>query len=104
MPIGHCHLRNHIRLFKVQLAPVGGGDWRVLLPPGRLQGQGLHGGTLRTILGDGDFHVVLRFTQAYAGRIAEKQWHASQVVEPQPDGTLIPAHNINSILPARPQK
>ena len=52
-----------------------------------------------TIRGDGDFHVVLRFTRAYAGRIAEKQWHASQVVEPQPDGTLIPAHNIDSILP-----
>ena len=32
---------------------------------------------------------MLRFTQAYAGLIAEKQWHASQVVEPRPDGTLI---------------
>jgi WYL domain len=48
-----------------------------------------------TIRSDGDFHVVLRFTRAYAGRIAEKQWHASQVVEPQPDGTLILRLNVN---------
>jgi hypothetical protein len=30
-----------------------------------------------TIRGDGDYQVVLRFSQAYAGLIAEKQWHAS---------------------------
>ncbi len=50
-----------------------------------------------TIRGDGDFHVVLRFTPAYAGLIAEKQWHASQVVEPQPDGAVILRLHVNDL-------
>jgi predicted DNA-binding transcriptional regulator YafY len=50
-----------------------------------------------TIRGDGDFHVALRFTQAYAGLIAEKEWHASQVVEPQPDGSLILRLHVNDL-------
>ncbi len=50
-----------------------------------------------TIRGDGDFHVALQFTQAYACLIAKKQWHASQVVEPQPDGSLIFRLNVNDL-------
>ena len=32
-----------------------------------------------------------------AGRIAEKQWHAGQVVEPQPDGSLILRLHVNDL-------
>ncbi len=42
-----------------------------------------------TIRGDGQYQVALRFTPAHAGRIREKQWHSSQVVEPQDDGALV---------------
>ena len=40
---------------------------------------------------------MLRFTRAYAGLIAEKQWHAGQVVKPQPDGTLILRLHVNDL-------
>ncbi len=43
--------------------------------------------TFGTIRGDGDYHVVLRFTHAYAGIIAEKEWHPGQVLEPSPLNT-----------------
>jgi predicted DNA-binding transcriptional regulator YafY len=33
--------------------------------------------------------VVVRFSVAVAKRVAETRWHPSQVLEPQPDGTLI---------------
>jgi len=38
---------------------------------------------------------VLRFTQAYAGIIREKEWHPGQVLEPQPDGALILRLHVN---------
>jgi WYL domain len=53
--------------------------------------------TFGTIRGDGDYWVVLRFTPAYAGRIAEKQWHSSQVAKPQPDGSLILRPHVNDL-------
>jgi len=46
-------------------------------------------GSFRAIRGDGSHHVALRFAPESAGRVAEKQWHASQTLEPQPDGSLI---------------
>lgn len=33
--------------------------------------------------------VVVRFSAAVAGRVAETVWHSSQVLEAEPDGTLI---------------
>ena len=45
--VGHCHLRNAIRLFKVQRVARGGGDGRGLRPPGRLQCRVVHGRELR---------------------------------------------------------
>ena len=50
-----------------------------------------------TIRGDGDHHVALFFTPAYAGIIAEKQWHPGQTVEHQPDGALILRLHVNDL-------
>jgi CRISPR-associated endonuclease/helicase Cas3 len=50
-----------------------------------------------TIRGDGDFRVVLQFSRAYAGIIREKEWHPGQVLEPQPDGTLILRLHVNDL-------
>ena len=94
--IGHCHLRNDIRLFKVQRCA---GRWRrvMLRRPAGFRARDYMAESFGTIRGDGDFHVALGFTQAYAGLIAEKQWHAGQVVEPQPDGTLILRLHVNDL-------
>ncbi len=95
--VGHCHLRNAIRLFKVQRVRSAEETGACFLRPAGFSAEAYMAKSFGTIRGDGDFQVVLRFTPAYAGLIAEKQWHASQVVEPQPDGTLILRLRVNDL-------
>jgi len=95
--IGHCHLRNDIRLFKVQRVRSAVETGECFCRPAGFKARDYMAESFGTIRGEGDFHVVLRFTRAYAGRIAEKQWHAGQVVEPQPDGSLILRLHVNDL-------
>jgi len=95
--IGHCHLRNDIRLFKVQRVRSAVETGKCFCRPAGFRARDYMAESFGTIRGEGDFHVVLRFTRAYAGRIAEKQWHAGQVVEPQPDGSLILRLHVNDL-------
>ncbi len=95
--IGYCHLRNDIRLFKFQRVRSAVETGECFCRPAGFRARDYRAESFGTIRGDGDFHVVLRFTQAYTGRIAEKQWHATQVVEPQPDGTLILRLHVNDL-------
>jgi len=93
--IGHCHLRNAIRLFKVQRVRSVEETGECFRRPADFRAKEFMAESFGTIRGDGDFHVVLRFTQAYAGIIREKEWHPGQVLEPQPDGTLILRLHVN---------
>ena len=95
--IGHCHLRNDIRLFKVQRVRSAVETGECFLRPAGFNAKGYMAESFGTIRGDGDFQVVLRFTPSYAGRIAEKQWHASQTLEAQHDGTLILRLRVNDL-------
>ena len=95
--VGHCHLRNAIRLFKVQRVAARRRRRAGFVRPAGFSAESYMAESFGTIRGDGDFHVVLRFTPAYAGLIAEKQWHASQVVEPQPDGAVILRLHVNDL-------
>src|SRR5262249_35336293 len=54
-------------------------------------------GSFRLIRGDGDHHVVLRFTPAAAGWIGDRSWHSSQVAETEPDGGLIVRFHVNDL-------
>jgi len=95
--IGHCHLRNAIRLFKVQRVRSVEETGECFRRPADFRAKEFMAESFGTIRGDGDFHVVLRFTQAYAGIIREKDWHPGQVLEPQPDGTLILRLHVNDL-------
>ncbi len=95
--IGHCHLRNAIRLFKVQRVRSVEETGECFRRPADFRAKEFMAESFGTIRGDGDHHVVLRFTQAYAGIIHEKDWHPGQVLEPQPDGTLILRLHVNDL-------
>jgi len=95
--IGHCHLRNDIRLFKVQRVRSVEETGEPFSRPPDFRARDYMAESFGTIRGDGDYHVVLRFTQAYAGIIREKQWHPGQIHEPQPDGTLILRLHVNDL-------
>ena len=95
--IGHCHMRNAIRLFKVQRVRAVEETGECFRRPAGFKAKEFMAESFGTIRGDGDFQVVLRFTQAYAGIIREKDWHPGQVLEPQPDGTLILRLHVNDL-------
>ncbi len=99
--IGYCHLRKDIRLFKVQRVRSAEETGACVRRPADFRAKEFMAESFGTIRGDGDFQVVLRFTRAYASRIAEKQWHASQLVETQPDGGSLLRVHLNELRPIK---
>jgi predicted DNA-binding transcriptional regulator YafY len=95
--IGHCHLRNAVRMFKVQRIRSVEETGEVVFRRDDFQVSDYMAGTFGTIRGESDHHVVLRFSRAQADRIAERDWHESQVLEPQPDGRLILRLHLNDL-------
>jgi predicted DNA-binding transcriptional regulator YafY len=95
--IGHCHLRNGIRTFKVKRVKEVVETGESFTRPRDFRASEYMADSFGIIRGDGDYDVVLRFTPAYAGRIAEKEWHPSQVLEPQADGSLILRLHVNDL-------
>jgi predicted DNA-binding transcriptional regulator YafY len=96
--VGYCHLRREVRVFAVQrvrsVRPTGESFDR----PADFRVEDYMQGSFRAVRGDGDYRVVLRFAPAVARRIAEKQWHPSQAIEPQPDGGLILTMRLSSLV------
>jgi predicted DNA-binding transcriptional regulator YafY len=87
--VGRCDQRDEVLVFALQrvrsLRESGGTFER----PPDFRVEDYMGGSFRAVRGDGDHRVVLRFSPGFAGRIAERTWHASQSVEPMEDGGLI---------------
>ena len=66
--------------------------------PADFQVENYMRGSFRSVRGDGDYHVVLHFVPELAPRIAEKQSHPSQILEPQPDDSLIVRFHLSSLV------
>lgn len=88
--IGHCHLRNDVRLFKLdrirQLRPLA-----TRFPPANFDlaeflGRGW--GLMRGVEGPVE-EVVLRFRPPSAAFVSEEQWHPSQQVKREEGGTVL---------------
>jgi predicted DNA-binding transcriptional regulator YafY len=96
--IGHCHLRKAIRMFAIQriqsLRETGASFDR----PEGFRVEDYQKGSFRAYPGDGDYHVVLRFKPGVARRFAEKKWHASQILDPQDDGSLLARMHLSSLV------
>jgi predicted DNA-binding transcriptional regulator YafY len=96
--VGYCHLRDDVRVFALQrVRSVRTTDETFARPPDFRLDDYMKG-SFRAVRGDGDHDVVLRFAPEVAGRIAEKQWHPSQVLEPQTDGSLIVRFRLTSLV------
>jgi predicted DNA-binding transcriptional regulator YafY len=95
--LGYCHERRSVRIFAVQrireLKPI---EETFDRPPAFRIDQFLQG-SFRAIRGDASHDVALRFNPASACRVAEKEWHASQTLEPQPDGSLIVRFHVTDL-------
>ena len=88
--IAHCHDRQEIRMFATPRILAAQGTGERFSRPADFNPSEYLAGNFRAVRGlaDSSYAVLLRFTPEFAGRIAEKHWHHSQRVEPQPDGSL----------------
>ncbi len=96
--IGHCHLRVDIRMFAIQRVESLRDTGETFDRPADFRVEDYLKGSFRAFRGGGDHHVVLRFKPEVARRFAEKKWHASQVLEPQRDGSLIARLQLNNLV------
>jgi predicted DNA-binding transcriptional regulator YafY len=95
--VGYCHVRRSIRIFAVlrvkSVTPTG----ETFDRPSGFDVEHYMSGSFRAVRGDGSYDVALRFTAGSAGRVAEKAWHKSQVLEPQADGSLIVRFSVSDL-------
>jgi predicted DNA-binding transcriptional regulator YafY len=96
--IGHCHLGVDIRMFAIQRVQSLHDTGATFDRPGDFRVEDYLRGSFRAFRGEGDHQVVLRFKPDVARRFAEKKWHASQVLEPQSDGSLIARMRLSSLV------
>jgi predicted DNA-binding transcriptional regulator YafY len=96
--VGYCHLRQAIRMFAVQRVRSVRDTGATFDRPADFRLDDYMQGSFRAVRGDGDHEVALRFSPDAAGRIAEKQWHPSQTIEHQSDGSLIVRFRLTSLV------
>ena len=54
------------------------------------------------IIGDDELvHIIIRFGPEVAARVSETRWHPGQVLEPQPDGSLVWGAQVSGMLEIR---
>lgn len=94
--IGHCHLKNETRFFKVDrilAIEMTDGHYRT---PAEFDADRLLASSWGIIAEGHPGTVKLRFDRAVARIIEEVVWHPSQVVERQGDGSAVMTLNVRS--------
>ncbi|MFO7246881.1 MAG: YafY family protein, partial [Bacillota bacterium] len=87
--IGHCHERQGIRMFALQrVRDVTVLDEPFVIPP-TYSAEEFMRSAWQVFRGDEAVAVRLRFLPPVSRQVAERRWHPTQRVEPQPDGTLL---------------
>jgi predicted DNA-binding transcriptional regulator YafY len=87
--LGHCHLRNDIRMFAIQRVLSSRETGETFDRPADFRVEEYLKGGFRAVRGDGAYHVVLRFRPEVARRFEERPWRISPFLERQPDGSRI---------------
>lgn len=87
--IGYCHLRRDVRMFSAVRVRSLRETGETFARPREFRVEDYLGESFRVVRGEGRYRVVLRFTQAFAGRIAEKVWHPTHTTERTDDGGMI---------------
>lgn len=86
--IGHCHLREDVRLFALDRIKSLGVTAEEFFPDPAFSVAAYLGDSWRLERGR-PMEVVLRFDAYQARWIREKQWHPTQALEERPDGSLV---------------
>ena len=96
--VGHCHLRDAIRTFSLaRMVTARKGRERFALPA-HFDFRRLFGSHFGIHWGEGEVEVRIRFAAQAAAYVRERQWHPSQAIDEQPDGSLILTLTVNHLL------
>lgn len=87
--IGFDHLRKQVRIFKAVRVRSARATEKKFKVPADFDINEYLGDSFRALRGSEHHRVVLRFSPAVAGRVAEKIWHRTQQTESLPGGGLI---------------
>lgn len=96
--VGFCHLRQGIRTFSLaRMLAVRKKRERFTLPA-EFDFNKLSGSHFGVHWAEEDIVVRIRFAPRVAYLVRERQWHLSQVIEEQADGSLILGLTVNHLL------
>lgn len=97
--IGHCHLREEIRMFAPMRIRVMRETGERIERPADFSIANYLDGTFRVMRGSGQGHKVrLRFAPAAARFVREKTWHPSQKIVKSKDGSLVLTMAVTHLL------
>ena len=101
--IAHCHTRREVRMFSTVRIRSAEPTGQKFQRPDNFDITTYLGNSFRAVRGEGDqtWNVRLRFRVEMAGRIREKVWHHTQILEEQPDGTIIMNLQVSSLIEIR---
>jgi len=86
--IGHCHLRNDVRMFVLDRIKMLSLTDKIFKMPSDFDLESYMRSPFGVIHGE-LVKVKIRFAKKVAGYIKEKIWHHTQKIEPQKDGSII---------------
>ncbi|MBW1982779.1 MAG: transcriptional regulator [Deltaproteobacteria bacterium] len=86
--IGHCHLRNEVRMFVLDRIKMMNVTNRTFEIPRDFDLASYMQSPFR-VIHDKPVKVKIRFHKSVAGYIKEKIWHHTQKIKPQKDGSII---------------
>jgi len=86
--VGHCHLRNEIRIFALERIKMLKLTDRQFTVPEDFDFEDMMRASFGAFKGKPE-RVRIRFDKEVAGYVEERVWHSSQKLHPQNDGSLI---------------
>jgi predicted DNA-binding transcriptional regulator YafY len=97
--VGHCHARRDVRIFALSRIRSMEDAGATFDPPADFRLDEYLARSLSVMRGgDGERHRVrLRFTGEAIRYVRERIWHASQALEPTPDGGLVLAFELSHL-------
>lgn len=96
--IGHSSEHQQVRTFKVDRIIEATLAGRAFVPSGVAEVAEKIGRSWDVVFGDDEYEVVVEFSAAVAGRVAERTWHQTQRATPLADGSLRLAFRLPSFL------
>ncbi len=96
--VGHCHLRGAIRTFSLARMITAKKGREFFSLPAHFDFRRLFGSHFGIHWGEGEVEVQIWFAAQAAAYVRERQWHPSQNILEQLDGSLILTMTVNHLL------